>query len=151
MIVYLNTINEYEQCLKSGINALFWHRQIKLVPSLRRSIQNKLFGKSELGKGNIVRANDKFYHYCFENSLKICEECGIPIYSNRNYDCYSATYVSHILSRSKDPGIAHDPRNHNILCPECHKIWESLKNKQMLIYNDNQIVIREIILDYRMI
>ena len=144
----LSSVYEYELCLKHGINPLFWHRHIKLVPTLRIQLQNKIFGKSELGKGNVVQANDKYYHYCWDHGLMVCEECGRPLYAMRHYDCYSATYISHILTRGSNPNMAHDPRNHNILCKKHHDQWETGERRGMIIYPDNQVVIRELKKDY---
>lgn len=145
----INSREEFELCLSHGVNPLFWNRFIKLDFGLRISLQNELFGKSELGKGSVIKANDRYYHYCFSNSLLICENCGAPLFINRNIDgCYSAKNVSHILSRGANAELAHDPRNHNILCGTCHKTWESPQNKGMLIYMDNQVVIKELRKDY---
>ena len=148
-MIILNSKSEYAYCLSKGVNPLFWHPNIKLDVRLRISLQNELFGKSELGKGKVLKANDKYYHYCFNNSLLACENCGTSFFVNRNIDtAYSADKVSHILSRGSRADLAHDPRNHNMLCFECHQQWESPQNKGMLIYMDNQIVIEELKKDY---
>lgn len=146
--LYIATINEFEECLQKGINPLFWHRYIKLVPELRIKLQYKLFGNADLGIKNIVRANDKYYHYCLNYSSFICENCGMPLYALQHYDCYSSIYVSHIISRGSDARMAHDPRNHNILCAKCHKKWESPQKSTMLIWIDNLVVIEELKKDY---
>jgi hypothetical protein len=44
--------------------------------------------------------------------------------------------------------LAHDPRNHNKLCAQCHKKWESPQKYEMLIYMDNIVVIKELKKDY---
>jgi len=124
--INISTFEELDLCLKHGINPLFWNRFIKLEISFRIEVQNQLFGKSELGKGDTVRSNDKFYHYCFENSSLHCENCGQKVYKLRNIEgCYSAIYISHILSRGSNAHLAHDPRNQNFLCPKCHAKWET--------------------------
>lgn len=141
---------EFDYCLSRGVNPLYWHRSIKLDIGLRISIQNELFGKSELGKGSVIRANDKYYHYCFDHSLLACENCGTSFFINRNIEnCYSARNVSHIISRGSRADLAHDPRNHNMLCWECHDQWESPNNRGMLIFMDNQVIIRELKNDYQ--
>lgn len=146
------TIEEYNLCLKYGINPLFWHRNIKLNINLRITLQNSLFGQFELNKGDVKKANDKYYHYCFERSKLRCENCGKKVFTLRNIDgAYSSINISHIISRGSNPMIAHDPRNHNFLCFECHQKWESGNKKEMLIYWDNQVVIKELNEDYRLI
>jgi len=147
--INISTFEELDLCLKHGINPLFWNRFIKLEIGFRIEVQNRLFGKSELGKVDVLKANDKFYHYCFEHSTLHCENCGQKVYKLRNIEgCYSAIYISHILTRGSNPNIAHDPRNHNFLCPKCHDKWETGNRKEMLIYLDNQIVIKELKQDY---
>lgn len=44
--------------------------------------------------------------------------------------------------------MAHDPRNFNKLCAKCHDKWESQKKNEMLIFMDNQIIIKELLKDY---
>lgn len=145
----ITEIYEFNHLLKRGINPLFWHRIFKLEINLRISIQNNLFGKSELHKKNTVQANNKYYNYCFWHGPLACENCGKSFYSKKNIDeCYGAVHISHILSRGSAPEMAHDPRNHNKLCPECHRKWESKKNKEMIIYRDNLVVIEELKKDY---
>jgi hypothetical protein len=145
----ITTKEEYLLCLKHGVNPLFWNRWIKIEIGLRIYLQNELFGKSQFGKVNIPVANDRYYRYCFFNSLMICENCGKPLYANKNIEgCYSAVYVSHILTKGGHPEIAHDPRNQNILCFRCHQKWESVKNNEMVIFMDNQVVIVELRNDY---
>ena len=43
-----------------------------------------------------------------------------------------ATNVSHILTRGAHPSLAHDPRNINILCAECHSAWEHTTTRYKL-------------------
>lgn len=134
-------------CLKKGVDPLFWNRFIKMDIELRITLQNNIFGFAELHK-NTIKANDKYYHYCFEKSYKHCENCGTPLFANRNMECYSSYYISHIISKGARADMAHDPRNHNILCPKCHDKWENGKKHEMLIYLDNTVVIRELKNDY---
>lgn len=149
MLLKIDNIADYERFLKLGVNALFWNNHIKLEFSLRLQLQNELFGKSQLGNGNVLKSNDRYYHYCFDHSLLACENCGKSLYCKKNIDqAYSATYVSHIISRSNAPEMAHDPRNHNILCGECHHKWESPNNDEMIIYYDNLVVIEELKKEY---
>ena len=101
---------------------------------LRVQIQNELFGLATLGKRDILRANDKFYRWCWENKLQVCEECLLPLHS------YSAKFISHILTRGSKAHIAHDPRNVNILCFKHHNKWEfgtQAVRQTMKIYKGN--------------
>lgn len=147
--IIIDSIEGFDLCLKKGINPLFWHRIFKLEINLRVDIQNKLFGLSEIGKVNIIKSNEKYYRYCYNHSNLSCENCGKKVYSCTNiYNNYSSVYISHILSRGSNPKMAHDPRNHNVLCLHCHNKWEFGNKKEMLIYFDNLVVIDEIKRDY---
>ena len=147
--IVISTIEEYEYCLQRKVNPLFYHPLVKLEINLRIHLQEHLFGSPKFSDNRIVIANDKFYHYCWNNSSMLCENCGELLYKLRNIDqAYSATWVSHILSRGGYPEYAHDPRNHNILCGRCHGKWESTSNFEMGIFNRNQIIIREIRSEY---
>lgn len=78
-----------------------------------------------------------------------CENCGKKLYKMRNLDSsYSSVYISHIITKGAHPDIMHDPRNHNILCFICHNKWENGARKDMVIYMDNKIVIKEMLSDY---
>lgn len=144
----INNIEEYNFCLSKGTDPLFFNRFIKMDIKLRVNVQNKLFGGASAHK-NILQANDKYYHYCFERSYKTCENCGYPLYKLRNLDnVYSSVYVSHILTRGSNPQLAHDPRNHNILCKDCHDKWENGFKQEMMVYFGNMIVINEMKKEY---
>ena len=56
----------------------------------------------------------------------VCENCGKPI----RYPW--ATNVSHILTRGAHPEMAFDCRNINILCMECHQLWEHKTTRNRL-------------------
>lgn len=107
----INTLEEYASLLKRGRDALRDTRY-SMAHGLRRDIQKQRFG------GNNAEGNTKFYRYCLSSFPMVCEHCGKPI---RHPSAYN---VSHILSRGSHPEMAHDPRNINILCPECHDAWE---------------------------
>lgn len=106
------TIREaYDALLKRGIDALCDERY-HLEIGLRREIQRERFG------GNNAEGNEKFYRYCLQHKPLVCEHCGKPI---RHPSAYN---VSHIFTRGAHPEMAFDCRNTNILCPECHEMWE---------------------------
>lgn len=149
MAVIISSDTEFDFCLKRGVNPLFWQRDIKIDINYRIQKQYELFGDPRDGNYDIVKAHEKYYKYCFEHSTMHCENCGIKLFSMRNIDsCYSAIYISHILTRKANPEMAHDPRNHNILCPKCHEKWENGERRAMLIYLDNQEIIKELKHDY---
>lgn len=149
MIHLITERYEYDYLLKRGVDPLFWHRVFKVDIHLRINIQNNLFGRAELSKKSIIAANDRYYHYCFWHGPLVCENCGKPFFSNKNIQgCYWSGHVSHIISKGAASEMAHDPRNHNKLCHKCHEKWESAKNKEMMIYRDNIIVIEELKRDY---
>ena len=138
---YIGDLNAYVELRRKGIYPLREWTTFYVRYDLRIFIQNKLFGKTELGNFYVPQANQKYYEYCYNTSLKVCEECGLPLHE------YSARYVSHILSRGAHPNLAHDVRNHNILCSKHHHVWENGNRKGMKIYTLNKIIINELIQD----
>lgn len=67
-----------------------------------------------------------------------CEECGIFL------KYYSATYISHIISRGAETRLRHDLRNYNLLCLFCHNRYEFKDKENMKIYPKNIIIIEEL-------
>lgn len=110
---------DYDALLKRGIDCLY-DKRYQLEIGLRREIQRERFGKND------DEGNAKFYAYCLHHFPHVCENCGKPIPHPW------ATNVSHILSRGSHPQVAHDPRNVNILCWECHTAWEHTTTRHKL-------------------
>lgn len=110
---------------------------MKLDIRLRVEIQRELFGR-----GHTPEENEKFYRWCWLHKPHICEECMRPLTQ------YSATYVSHILTRGAHPEMAHDPRNVNILCFKHHSQWENGKRENMRIFASNQLIIEQLKKEY---
>lgn len=130
----IETLEEYELVKGRGHEPLVDNRFFIIDIVLRVQLQNELFGLATLGKRNIPKANDKFYRYCWDNLLHVCEECLKPLHT------YSASYISHIMTKGAKAHMAHDPRNVNILCAKHHNIWEfgtSEIRSRMKIYNKN--------------
>lgn len=129
--MYLITdIEEYKLCVNRGHEPLL-HKVLLLEINLRVQIQRQVFGHSLLSRGDIVQSNNRFYRWMWEHKPHYCEECLKPLPN------YSATWISHILTRGAFPEIAHDPRNINILCGKHHDQWETGNRKQMRIYPGN--------------
>lgn len=131
----ITTRDEYEYAKGRGYEPLIDER-LPMDINIRKEIQKERFGK------NNAEGNRKFYRFCIENSSHFCEECGkfIP--------CPSAVNVSHILTRGAHPEKAHDPRNVNILCYECHARWENGDRQNMKIYEKNQKIIEKLREEY---
>lgn len=127
--------------MQRGYNPLF-NQKFTIDFDLRVSIQNQIFGKSELSKGSIPQANEKFYRYMWEFKPHFCEECLKPL---RNY---SSSFISHILSRGSSPEMAHDVRNINILCLIHHNQWETGERKTMRIFPGNEKIIKTLKTEY---
>lgn len=139
--IEINTMADYNNVSAIGFNPLIDWKRFKIDYGLRLQLQHELFGKTILGYGDIPQVNQKFYEYCWKNSLvHVCEECMHPLYD------YKAIYISHILSRGGYPELAHDLRNFNLLCPLCHHQWES-EYSGMKIRKKNKIVIKLMIAD----
>lgn len=141
MPLQIATIEQYNEAVKMGYEPLIDWR-FSLLIDLRIKIQYDLFCHSD-NRVNIVKANDRFYHYCYEKSLKICQETGQPIHD------YSSKVVSHIFSRSSHPELSYDPRNFNLLIPQMHAMWENeKKRKDMCIYRSNLILMEFLLKEY---
>lgn len=118
-MVEITNREDYDALLKRGIDCLY-DKRYHLEIGLRREIQREKFGKND------DEGNAKFYAYCIKHFPNVCENCGKPIPHPW------ATNVSHILSRGSHPEMAHDPRNVNILCWECHELWEHKTTRNKL-------------------
>lgn len=134
--VAIDTRAEYDYCVARGYEPLI-DRRFKMDIRLRVSVQRELFGD-----GHSPAENEKFYRWCWEHKPHICEECMRPLRE------YSATYVSHILTRAAHPEMAHDPRNVNILSFEAHNRWENGDRVNMRIYRSNMLLIDQLKSEY---
>jgi len=120
--------------------------KFKIPIKLRVEIQNSLFGKTSLSKGKIPVANDRFYHYVWNNKPHVCEETMAPLQG------YSARFISHILTKGAYPEMAHDPRNVNILSLGAHQRWEDVnKRRGMRIYAKNMRIIELLTSEYNLL
>ena len=138
--VAIDTRAEYDYCVARGYEPLI-DRRFKMDIRLRVSVQRELFGD-----GHSPAENEKFYRWCWEHKPHICEECMRPLRE------YSATYVSHILTRAAHPEMAHDCRNINILCFNCHNRWEHANTRfGMRIELNNQRIIEGLKREYNQI
>lgn len=131
---------EYELCVNRGFQPLIDWRNFYVQIGLRKYLQNELFGH-----GDIEKQNQKFYKFVWENSPHVCHETGRPLYH------FSASFISHIISRGANRAMAIDPRNANILWVPMHNKWEyggKEARKSMNIYPMNQLIIKELKGDY---
>ena len=133
----IDTRELYDYARSRGYEPLI-DRRFPLEINLRVSIQRELFGK-----GHTPEENERFYRWCWEHKPHICEECMKPLHQ------YSATFVSHILTRGANPEMAHDSRNVNILCFSHHNTWENGRRENMRIYRSNMLVIETLKQEYR--
>lgn len=137
MILFpITTREEYDYCRTRGYEPLI-DAYFEMDIHLRVSIQRELFGT-----GHSPEENDKFYKWCWQHYPHRCEETMKPL------NQYSATYISHILTRGAHPEMAHDPRNVNILCFQMHNKWENGDRESMRIYRKNQLVIDKLKKEY---
>jgi len=142
-MILIDTYDQYQEAVAIGYEPLRDWRKFDVDIFLRVRIQRMIFGHRELTKADdIRRANDRFYRWCFEHSLKVCEETGVELHD------YSSVHVSHILTKGAHPEMAHDPRNVNILTYKKHERWESGKNSGMKIYSLNMYIIELLKTDY---
>lgn len=134
--IEINTREEYDYAKGRGFEPLN-DRRFQMDIALRVSIQQELFGT-----GHTPAENEKFYRWCWEHNPHYCQECMKPLAQ------YSATYVSHILTRAAHPEAAHDCRNVNILCFSHHSVWENGDRESMRIYASNQLIIEKLKREY---
>lgn len=140
------TMADYESITAMGFNPLMDWRRFQLDIGLRITLQSRLFGRVEIGHGDIPQANQRFYMYCWENSkVHVCQESQQPLYE------YSATFISHILSRGAHPEMAHDPRNFNLLSKYWHDQWENGNRDVMKVRKENNRIIKLLNEDYQYI
>ena len=134
--VNIYTREDYDYCKQRGYEPLV-DRRFAMDIRLRVCIQRELFGT-----GHTPEENEKFYRWCWNHYPHICQETMRPLKQ------YSATYVSHILTKGAHPEMAHDPRNVNILCFEMHNKWENGDRKSMRVYAINQLTIEQLKSEY---
>lgn len=135
--VVIDTREQYDYVRSRGYEPLI-DKRFAINIHLRVSIQRELFGT-----GHTPQENERFYKWCWEHYPHICMETMRPLRQ------YSATFVSHILTRGAHPEMAHDPRNVNILCFEMHNKWENGNRETMRIYRINQLTIQQLKDEYR--
>lgn len=128
---------EYDYIVSRGFEPLLDTNHFRMDIRLRIAIQREKFGT-----GHTPEENERFYRWVWEHKPHYCEETMRPLPN------YSATFVSHILTRGANPEMAHDPRNVNILCFEMHNKWENGDRKGMRIYPANAMRIQELKNEY---
>ena len=126
----------YDYVRRRGYEPLIDNRFTMSI-DLRIEVQRELFGS-----GHTPAENEKFYRWCWEHKPHICEETMRPLHT------YSATFISHILTRGAHPEMAHDPRNVNILCLAAHNQWENGNREDMRIYQKNLRTIEKLKNEY---
>ena len=134
--IIIDTREMYDFCKAHGIEPLI-DRRFPMDIHFRVSLQREL-----IGTGHTPAENEKFYRWCWDHYPHICSETMKPLRQ------YSATYVSHILTRGANPEMAHDPRNVNILSFEAHNRWENGDRMNMRIYRSNLLIILELKQEY---
>lgn len=135
-VARIDTRAEYDYARSRGFEPLV-DRHFDMDIRLRIEIQRELFGR-----GHSPEENERFYRWCWEHKPHCCEETMRPLRG------YSATYISHILTRGAYPDMAHDPRNVNILCYEMHAKYENGNRRAMRIYCANLLIIEQLKKEY---
>jgi len=142
--IKINTTSDYNTLSEMGFLPLMDWRRFQIDIQLRITLQSRLFGRVEIGHGNIPQANQRFYKYCWDNSLvKVCQEC------QKHLTQYGAIHISHIQTRGGHSERAHDPRNFNLLCATHHEQWENGDQSVMKIRKENGRIIKLLNQDYK--
>lgn len=131
---------EYDYIVSRGFEPLLDTKHFRMDIRLRIAIQREKFGT-----GHTPEENEKFYRWVWEHKPHYCECCMRPLPN------YSATFVSHILTRGAHPETAYDCRNVNIFCFLHHSMWENGNRKNMRIYRHNLRIIDELKKEYSII
>lgn len=139
-MIKIDTIEEFELCVNRGFQPLLDNR-FKVDIKLRVDLQYRYFCNSSNRK-RIPEANFFYYKTVWNLKSHICEECKKPLHN------YSASFISHILSKGAFPEISLDLRNNNILCYECHNKWEFGEKETMDIYPKNSETIELLKYEY---
>ncbi len=133
----IKTRQEYDFIKGNGFEPLY-DKRFRMDIGLRKEIQAELFGR-----GHTPAENNRFYRWVWKRFPHMCCECLRPLQE------YSATYISHVISRGSEPQMAHDPRNVMILCAEHHAQYEHRPTREnMRIYPASERVIAALRADY---
>lgn len=135
-MIEIDNFEDYNYCLSKGYEPLADNR-FRIRHEIRTAIQQRLFGR-----GNSEEQNIRFYKWIWQHRPHYCEECMKPL------EHYSATYVSHILSRGAYPEMAYDARNINILCFNHHSKWENGDRESMRIFSKNELTTEQLKQEY---
>lgn len=87
-------------------------------------------------------------------TLKLDKQLYTSVWSKRPHYCENcdkwlgdkmlAVFMSHILSKGSYPEHRHKEENINLLCFECHQVWEFGDRSSMRIFAANQKVIAKL-------
>ncbi len=130
----------YDLCVARGFEPLFEKDFLDMPIALRVELTKEKF-----------RTNQEYYRTAYTlHHTKCCEECNVGL------PRYSATWVSHILSKGAHPEMRFDLRNFNLLCFKHHKQWENTATsgpmpmrKDMKILLGNEALIETLLTEYR--
>jgi|10_taG_2_1085330.scaffolds.fasta_scaffold219980_2 predicted restriction endonuclease len=86
-----------------------------------------------------INADVKFYNSIWNDSNHYCENCNIYLGEQLN-----KSYISHILSKGAYPKHRHNNENINVLCFNCHQLWEFGDKTKMSIYRKNVKVMNKL-------
>lgn len=115
----------------------------KRVERKAQSVKIKEAVSTIVSKTSLARQDQIFYKkiwnknkdwkgYCY------CEECGTVLRA------YSASYISHIISRGADTRLRHDERNARVYCLSHHAQFETGKKELMKTHQQNLDIIEEL-------
>lgn len=98
-----------------------------------------------------MKSDKKVYKELWETKAHFCEECSKALPNvTAEVAASKCKYVfSHILKKGMYGRIRHDLRNFNLLCFDCHDLWESANTrKTMKIMKKNKLVIVKLLKEY---
>lgn len=85
------------------------------------------------------KEDQTYFKSQWERLPHFCLECGIELPG------YSASFISHILSKGAHPALRHDPDNSQILCFSHHQQWDFGNRKIMKIWAGNKKIVQRLL------
>lgn len=128
------------------------HGETRFEAAKRKAWENnrsiiKSTQKTKRERREVLRKDRVLFLYIFNIKPHECEECGIPlsdIFEDADGNIVAMYRFSHILGKGAFPEFRHNRLNMNILCLECHQVWEFGDKKKMKIYKDNMEIIQKL-------
>ena len=98
-----------------------------------------------------IRKDEQTYAQVWDSKPHFCEECTkfLGDYTAKEAIKLHREYFSHILKKSLYGKIRNDIRNFNLLCFDCHNLWEKADTRKLMkIWDKNKDIMIELLKEY---